>query len=197
MSQPTRTAVLRNFFQGLIWLRLTVFWTPHLSGYIIEPIRYNEDFLWFFRNVQSSQNLPKGWFSKETAVMTNFCQVYRIESMYSGLLTCKSRYLWNQSETMRTLKELSGMFKRAKRAKRNKMVKRLILKDTAVLRHFFKVIGETQIVLDFLHVRVTNGTNERRWGPQRSRQGRQKQPEMLKIANQPKGWFWKKTSVLM
>ena len=53
-----------------------------MSGYLMEPIRYHEDFKEAVKNVknrpqtaQNSPKSPKGGFSKETAVLTHFFKV--------------------------------------------------------------------------------------------------------------------------
>ena len=97
-----------------------------MSGYLIEPIRDDEDIQGAIRNVQKGQKQPNGCFSKEMAVLTNFFfKGYGRYSRWSGFLTCQGT-IWNQSETMRTSKDLSGTSKRAKISQMAK--KRLIFK---------------------------------------------------------------------
>ena len=57
--------------------------------------------------------MAKGEFSKEVAVLTRFFQGNVRNLRCFGLLTCQGN-LWNQSETVRTSKKLSGMSKTAK-----------------------------------------------------------------------------------
>ena len=38
-----------------LWERLKVFWTSHMSGYLMEPIRFNEDFKEVVRNIKNTQ----------------------------------------------------------------------------------------------------------------------------------------------
>ena len=56
----------------------------------------------------------------------------------SGITTCQGN-LWNQKETMKTSRELSGTSKRPKRVKH---IKRVVLK-TSVLMHFCKDNGKS------------------------------------------------------
>ena len=43
-----------------LWERLKLFWTSHMSGYLEEPIRDNEDFKEGVRNVKNSIKQIKG-----------------------------------------------------------------------------------------------------------------------------------------
>ena len=109
--------------------RMKLLWTYHMSGYLMEPSRDNEDFKGAVRNIKKGQT-KKRWFFKETAVLTHFFHGYGRGSDCYGFFTCQDS-LWNQSETMRTLKEPSGTSKRAKTAKR------VILKgDVCLDTHF-------------------------------------------------------------
>ena len=58
--------------------------------------------------------MAKEKFAKEILVLTRFFQGNVRNLMYFGLLTCQGN-LWNQSETERTSKKLSGMSKTAKK----------------------------------------------------------------------------------
>ena len=65
-------------------------------------------------------------------------------------------------------------FKEAFRNVKNgpqRFLKKVIFKGVLVLTHFFlTVMGETQVVRDSSHVRVTHGTNQRQQGPQKTLQ---------------------------
>ena len=95
-----------------------------MSGYLIEPIRDNEDFQGAFRTILRGQKQPNGWFSKETTVLTHFFQGYGRNSSCSGLLTCQGS-LWNQSETMRTFQDPSGTSKSAQNSQIGDFKRRL------------------------------------------------------------------------
>ena len=68
-----------------------------------------------------------------------------------GLLTCQGT-LWNQSETMGTLKRLAGMSKTAKKGKH------LLFQGDGT---FVKVMQEIYGVIDFSHLRVHYETDRR------------------------------------
>ena len=42
-----------------LWLKLADIWTSKISGYLMDPIRDNEDFQGADRNVENSQNWAK------------------------------------------------------------------------------------------------------------------------------------------
>ena len=99
--------------------RLNVFWIPHMSGYLMDlmkPIRDNEDFKGAFKNVKNGPKMAKKVkrvIFKGVVVLTHLFHGYGSESSCSGLLTCQGSP-WNQSETMRTSKDPSGISKKAK-----------------------------------------------------------------------------------
>ena len=78
-----------------------------------------------------------------------------------GCLLIHQGTLWNQENTTWTLNNPSGLSKRPKTA--NIVIHGWSCKDTAVLTHFFRVMGETHSSLDSSHVRVTYGTSVRQW----------------------------------
>ena len=41
-----------------LWERLKLFWTSHMSGYLMEPIRDNEDFPGLVRNIHKGLKQP-------------------------------------------------------------------------------------------------------------------------------------------
>ena len=116
--------------------RLNVFWIPHMSGYLMDlmkPIRDNEDFKGAFRNVKNGPNRAKKVkrvIFKGVVVLTHFFHGYGRDSSCSGLLTCQGN-LWNQSETMRTSKDPSGISKMANNGQKGDFQRK-----TEVLVHF-------------------------------------------------------------
>ena len=117
-----------------------MFWHPRMSGYIMEPIRDHEDYQGSVRNVKKGKKTPNGWFSKETAVLTYFCQGYRRYSSCSGLLTCQGT-LWSHSETMKTSKEPS---------ERAQMVKRVFFKrDSSLDAPFSRYLEKVWVLCIF------------------------------------------------
>ena len=59
---------------------IKVFWTSYMLGYLMEPIKDNEDFKEAVRNVKKGPKGPKlqkGYFSKETAMLTHFFKANR------------------------------------------------------------------------------------------------------------------------
>ena len=73
-----------------------------------------------------------------------------------------SGYLMDLMTPIRDNEDFKGAFRNVKNGpKTAKKVKRVIFKGVVVLTHFFMVMGETQVVLDSSHVRVTYGTNQR------------------------------------
>ena len=67
---------------------------------------------------QTAKPAKKDFF-KETAVLTKFVHGYVRDSRCSGLLTCKGT-LWNQSATMKTLKDASETLKTEEEKKLSK-----------------------------------------------------------------------------
>ena len=108
-------------------------------------------------------------------VLTYLYKGYGIDLQCSGILACQGT-LWNQSETMRTSREAPETSKRAKQRQMGDFQRRQQSWHT-----FVKVIGDTQVVLDFSHVRVPYGTTQRQWRLQRSRQEHKKRPERAQM----------------
>ena len=77
---------------------------------------------------------------------------------------------------MRTSKEPSGSSKRTKNSQIGDFQRR---QQSWFI--FFKVMGETQVFLDFSHARVPYGTNQRQWRLPRTRQERRKGPKNSRI----------------
>ena len=98
--------------------RLNVFSIPQMSGYLmdlIKLIRDNEDFKGALRNVKTGPKRAKMVIRvifKGVVVLRHFVHGYVRDSSCSGLLTCQGN-LWNQSEAMRTSKDLSEISKLA------------------------------------------------------------------------------------
>ena len=56
-----------------LWERLVAFWTPHMTGYLMEPIRGNKDSKRTPHERPKMLKLHKRSFSRETAEQTPIC----------------------------------------------------------------------------------------------------------------------------
>ena len=73
-----------------------------------------------------------------------------------------SGYLMDLIKLIRDDEDFKGALRNVKNGpKMAKKVIRVIFKGVVVLAYFFMFMGETQVVLDSSHVRVTHGTNQR------------------------------------
>ena len=80
-----------------------VFWTTHFSGYLMEPIRDNDDFKEAVRNVKNGQKQPK----------TAKSMIFKVDSSLGAFFSrlwerldvfCTPHIEGNQSEPIRTSK---------------------------------------------------------------------------------------------
>ena len=81
-----------------LWERLKLFWTSHMSGYHMEPIRDNKDFKGAVRNVNNGPkglNGKKGFFKGDGSLDKLFQGNTRNWRCFE-LFTCQGTF-WNQS----------------------------------------------------------------------------------------------------
>ena len=100
---------------------------------LIKLIRGNEDFKGALRNVKNGPKRAKKIIRvifKEVVVLKHFFHGYVRDSSCSGLLTCQGN-LWNHSESIRTSKDASAIYKMAIDGQKDD-----IQRKTEVLVHF-------------------------------------------------------------
>ena len=153
-----------------------------MSGYLIEPIEYKENFRGTLRIIQNGSKIQNWWFLKQMAVLTHLFKDYGRDLSCSRLLACMSSLL-NNSETVKTSKKPQSKSKATRTGQ--KRWKRVILKG--VLTHFFKGFFRYSMCYGFL---TSQGTlwswlnqSETMWGFQRILQNVKNNPKRAKKVN--------------